>query len=743
MTSLATTRPQQPARQIGGGAPAGSAAMGLAPIDPLRLLKRFWPVLAVSLVVGAVLGVIAHLVVSRVYPLYRTEVLYQVLAPLQDPTKGINTGQDKDEMERFLLTQSRVISSDKTLRASLVASPQVFESDTDWGRRTLDDTGKVEIGKGLNELKKVVRSSVISGTNLVSMTITVNSANDASLIARAVHDAYWTDWRALSGKSSLETREPIERELQRLRTELTRLDQSRDRLLNEKSINELQTQRQTSEDVEISALQPLIADTREQIKRYESIIRQYEALAQGAGGSINFPDEVRDLVERDPVVIETKQRISSLRTESQSSVQLGEDHPYNRQSRRRIEAAEAELASQREQQMRKLFDAELDRTRRALEGSQNVLTEVERKLAGAVARKQDIVRTLATYEQLMDDRKRIQDEIERNRQALTSIQLTQDIRDTGGERVDRIRVLVPPAKPDEIYFPKLTIMIPLGIALAFGLTAGVIVLRELLDQRIKGPSDLASIPRVRLVGMIPAQSDDPTRPPPETAFRDAPTGAIADGYRQLRANLVKRMQQAGYKSLLVVAGNPGSGASSAACNIALGAAASDQRVLIIDANFRRPSLHRIFKLGEAPGLGEVLARAKPLEAAIQQTSTPNLHILAAGAASNRVLPERLATDLMAQVIADASAKYDLVVIDTAPAAIAGDAYALANRVDCSLLVIRSKNEKRGLIARLRDQLADARGEFLGVAIQGVEATRAGYMAKNIRAAQDYAANNPA
>ncbi|MBY0307428.1 MAG: CpsD/CapB family tyrosine-protein kinase, partial [Phycisphaerales bacterium] len=235
----------------------------------------------------------------------------------------------------------------------------------------------------------------------------------------------------------------------------------------------------------------------------------------------------------------------------------------------------------------------------------------------------------------------------------------------------------------------------------------------------------------------PTVEADPTRPTPETALRDAPTGAIADAYRHARSMIAKRMNAAGYKSLLVCSGMPQSGATTAAANIALGAAAAEQRVLLIDANFRRPNLHRVFKLGEGPGLGEVLAKRATLDTAIQHTNTSNLDLLSAGTAPNRATPERLSTELMSQLIQEASGKYDLVVIDTAPAAIAGDALALAGRVDATLLVVKALGEKRGLIARLRDSFSDARAEFLGVLVNAVPPTGTGYMAKNIRAAQEY------
>ena len=734
MSSAPTTRtPQSPAR------PAPASPMGLVPIDPVRLLRRYWVALVVAVGVGAVIGLLANYVLGKLSPKWRTEVTYQVSPPMQDPNKGGPVVEDKDEMERFMLTQVRVMISDRILREALVKNAEQFKDKKiiGWGQRILDDQGEVNVGNGLAELRKIVGSSVLTGTNLLQFTVTTSSPSDSAAIAATIHDQFWSDWKQQSGNMGSENRVPIDREIARLQAELARIDAQRDKLLQNQNINDLQSVSGSAEDILIGSLTPQVSAAAEQVNRYETLIRQYEAMSAGPGGVVEFPAELRDVVERDPVVVESKQRVNALRNELRANTQLGAEHPFNKSLRRRIESSESELALTRQEQLSKLFDSELDRARRGADAARGVYKEQSEKLATATARKQDITRTLATYEQLNLDRERIAAEIDQNKQALAAIQRTTNV-GGGSSRWDRLRILQPPAKPDQRAFPRLSMTLPVGVLLALGLTAGFLVARELLDQRIKGPSDLLTIPRLRLLGVIPATGvEGGPSAPPELAFKDASMGAIADAYRQVRVPLVKRMHQAGFKSLLVVAASPGAGATSAVCNIATGSAASDQRVLMIDANFRRPSLHKVFKLGEGPGLGEVLARKTTVDQAVQQTSVPNLWLLSAGAAANRGVPERLSTALMSEILAEVGGKFDLVVIDSPPATIAGDAFALANRVDCSVLVVRAKSEKRGLIARVRDQLAETHGEFLGVIVNGVEVMRTGYMRKNIEAASTY------
>ena len=92
---------------------------------------------------------------------------------------------------------------------------------------------------------------------------------------------------------------------------------------------------------------------------------------------------------------------------------------------------------------------------------------------------------------------------------------------------------------------------------------------------------------------------------------------------------------------------------------------------------------------------------------------------------------------MGQILAQASSEYDCVILDVAPAIVAGDAQTIATHVDATILVARALQEKRGQIARLKGELSDTRAEFLGVLVNGVKSSAGGYMRKNIRTSHKY------
>jgi capsular exopolysaccharide synthesis family protein len=248
------------------------------------------------------------------------------------------------------------------------------------------------------------------------------------------------------------------------------------------------------------------------------------------------------------------------------------------------------------------------------------------------------------------------------------------------------------------------------------------------------------IPRVRVLGWVPDALEDPAGPGAiETAFRDRPRGVLAEAFRNTRSVMLKRMRAGGHKTLMVMAGMPGSGSTSIVANLALACSAVDQRVLIIDANFRRAGVHRAFGLSETGGVSDALSQGRDgvnLESVVQKTKDPRLDVVSAGSRDRRVF-EMLSSDAMAELLRQAKERYDLILIDVAPAIVAGDGFALAQRVDASVLVVRALNEKRGMVARVKNDLSESQSDFLGVLVNGVRSSAGGYLKGNIRATHEY------
>jgi capsular exopolysaccharide synthesis family protein len=519
--------------------------------------------------------------------------------------------------------------------------------------------------------------------------------------------------------------------LSRIDSDVQALQSRRKRIIESDSLE--------SVDERVSANQQQLTRIQEQLLEVDqdlvAVNKRRELMAQEIDNPAFFSDELRERVDRDPLILDIKGRISRYEDELKSMLNAGRsrEHREYKSMEARISGARQNLDEERNRLLRQGFDSELD-----------TLTKQSRQLdaqkTGLVLSRDEVAKRQVALTQLQTDVNDIRNQIENllETRAVTNSDLQKIISLSQVATASRVSIAQMERIPDELSFPQAEFMIPLGIIVGLGAVGGITFLREVVDQRVKGPGDISLMPKMKLLGWIPDAAEDPEgKGATETTFRDRPRGIVAESFRQLRSSVSKRIDEAGHKTILVMSGMPGSGATSVVSNLALAMAAADKKVLVIDANFRRPALHRAFGVQESPGVADVLTGAKPLESAVQKSSTPNVDVLAVGSRELRVV-ERLAATGKVDLLVKAKAAYDVIILDVAPAVVAGDGIALANRVDCSMLVVRAMADKRGMVARIRNELSEARAEFLGVVVNGVRASAGGYMKGNIRAAAEYA-----
>src|SRR5262249_47792716 len=149
----------------------------------------------------------------------------------------------------------------------------------------------------------------------------------------------------------------------------------------------------------------------------------------------------------------------------------------------------------------------------------------------------------------------------------------------------------------------------------------------------------------------------------------------------------KAMGRLGHQTLLTVGGLPEAGTTTVVTNLAAAAAASGRSVVLVDANFRRPHLGAVLGVSDdEPGLGDVLIGQLEPEQAARPTER-GLHVVTAGRPANRVF-ERLNNGQFDRLMAELRSRFDVVLVDAPPAVVAGDALALAGKVDAAVVVIR-------------------------------------------------------
>lgn len=265
--------------------------------------------------------------------------------------------------------------------------------------------------------------------------------------------------------------------------------------------------------------------------------------------------------------------------------------------------------------------------------------------------------------------------------------------------------------PRSAFSPNVPVNIAFGAIIGLVLGLGAAVLRETLDTRVRNEHDVESITEAPIIGGIVYDSRTPQNP---LVVKDDPRSPRSESFRTLRTNL--QFVHVGQKrSFVVTSSVPGEGKSTSAANLAIVIALSGQRVLLVDADLRKPKVAAYLGLEGAAGLTDILVgRAQPTEI-IQRWGDTNLYVLPAG----RIPPnpsELLGSKTMVSLLKTLENSFDIILFDAPPLLPVTDAAILTNHTSGALLMVAAgrvhKNQVRGAVNSLTTVGANVAGVVL-------------------------------
>ena len=211
-----------------------------------------------------------------------------------------------------------------------------------------------------------------------------------------------------------------------------------------------------------------------------------------------------------------------------------------------------------------------------------------------------------------------------------------------------------------------------------------------------------------------------------------PKSAAAEAYRTLRTNIQFASPDKPVHTILATSTSPDDGKSTTIANLAITFASSGSRTVLVDADLRRPQLHRLFDLPNDFGLTTLvseMARAaegdESVRLPLQTTSIPDLMVLTSGPVPPNPA-EILSSQRMAELLARLRGSADYVLIDTPPIIAVTDAAVLASRVDGVLLVVNAGKTRRDLAIKARDMLKQVNANLLGVVLNNAQLDKSAY-----------------
>jgi len=201
--------------------------------------------------------------------------------------------------------------------------------------------------------------------------------------------------------------------------------------------------------------------------------------------------------------------------------------------------------------------------------------------------------------------------------------------------------------------------------------------------------------------------------------------SVVEAYRMLRTSVLLSAAGAPPKTILFTSGQPGEGKTTTAINTAISLAQLGSSVLLIDADLRRPTVHRIFKVTQTHGLSTFLSRQVEIDTLIHKLWVPNLFVLPCGPIPPNPA-ELISSERMKELLRDLSGKFDHILIDSPPLMNVTDPVILSTMVDGVILVIQAGRSTRDVLRRARQELNSVGAKVFGVVLNNLDIKREGY-----------------
>jgi capsular exopolysaccharide synthesis family protein len=445
-----------------------------------------------------------------------------------------------------------------------------------------------------------------------------------------------------------------------------------------------------------------------------------------------FP-EIMETMRRDPSITALGEQSSRLTQELRSMKQrFGEKHETVRRFETAAQAARNDYEAKQNEILGQLFQQQAATLKSRNDRARAAEAELQARVAEARAAAVDTAKLTSEYRTREEEYRRVQSLYNTVMDGLERMRITAAL-----SRAN-VRVARWPQIPIDPSAPRLLLYIPAAVVFSILLGLGLAMLLELIDTRVRTPADVTRQVGVPLLASIPDLTED-ERLSLDTnvalVSQMSPQSLLAESFRQLRTSLLFASDQP-VKSLLVTSPNPGDGKTAVAVNLAIALARGGARVLLIEANFRRPALAAVFDVPGRIGLSNVLVGLNSAADAIQATSIANLDVMVGGPTPPSPA-ELLGSQSMRTLVTEQIRAYDRVIIDGAPMLVVADNYLMAELLDGVVLVFRAGANTRGMAQRTMHQVLALRGRIFGAVLNRVRATKGGYFRESFQAYYDY------
>ena len=290
-------------------------------------------------------------------------------------------------------------------------------------------------------------------------------------------------------------------------------------------------------------------------------------------------------------------------------------------------------------------------------------------------------------------------------------------------KANNVRIQEPAEKPIKPVKPKKRLNFLLSVVIGFLGGVGLVFFLEYLDDTVKTSDDIERVADWPMLGSIAEIADAGVSELDKDIFVSVhPKDPVAEMYKSIRTRILfASTEERPLNSVIITSPGPQEGKTTTLCNLGLAISQNKKRVLLVDADMRRPRIHNIFKKENAVGLSNYLSGQCPFDEVVQKTGIENVSIVSGG-----VLPpnpsELLSSHKLKEFVEKATESFDVVLLDTPPIGVVTDAAIASRAVAGTIMVVQSGKTSKRALAHIYQLLVDARARVVGVVLNRISVT---------------------
>ena len=733
---MAEERPVASNRTAGLAGPRPQPAVTLTSKEVLAILRRHILLIIALTIFGLIIGGVGWYFLRKYLPKYTAKTYIQVLSPVETDPMTIGTAQlQKDILYGHRMSIANRIKQQSTLQ-ELLGRDKVKQ--TEWFRRR---DGNMR--KAFRYLDRHFRAYAHRDSEFVEISMTCRSDRESALIVNEMLELFLAQQGSTERAEVSVRMQRLEDQRSRVKRDLDAANRALEEVRTASGITDLDlpTGRyfQHTITLRLNSLELQKNELQLGIRQLQADLKNLERLATGP-----LTKQIEYVIERDPVMITLAQQLAFQEASlSGRLAKFGESHREVRRTQEQIEKIKNERELRKTEIAEQTRRANLENAQDGLVVLQERLEQLEEMRQEAEAKKKDLDLARVQYEErikIRDERIAMLDSI---KEQIEKLKIIHDDPET--PKVLAVGLAPPPL--DMVFSRQWYLWLPGGMILGFMLSVGLSLLIELANDLVRTPSDVARFLRIPLLGVIPDESEDDQVRGIELchAVRQAPYSFISESYRRCRTNIKLSGPAESLKILLVSSGSAGEGKTSVAVNLATTFIATDKKVLLIDANFRRPNLQALFPKVAANdlkaerfdfGLSSVLMNQCGAEEVIRSSGIEGLDVIYSGPLPAHPA-ELLGSQRMQGLLKELRKNYDSVIIDGPPVLLVSDATVLAGVVDATILVFNASATSRGAAQRTIRELKNVNARIVGCVLFAARAMKGGYFQEQFKSYRKY------